>query len=284
MSQVPVTVFTAESMSQRPGPLAGSMLRGAWEGRRLAYRLFRKDLKAEFADSLLGYAWNFANPLILAAIFIVMQSGGILKTDTIAMPYPVYVVCGMLLFQTFIQSINLPLSLVSRSGQLINNVRVPAEGLIGSVVLRLGFDALFYVPIILGTLLLFNVFTWEGALWLVALYPTMILLGASLGLFLAPLNVVYTDCSKLVQNLTRPLMFICPTFYRSSDGMPWLEAILTYNPIAVVMDNVRLLAVQGEWVDASAFFTVVSAAAVLFLAGWLLLHVSLNLLAQKVSA
>ncbi|MGF1485096.1 MAG: ABC transporter permease [Opitutales bacterium] len=284
MSNVPITVFTAESTSLRPARLAGEMLRGAWEGRRLAYRLFRKDLKAEFADSLLGYTWNFANPLILAAIFILMQKDGILRTDTIAMPYPVYVVCGMLLFQTFIQSINLPLSLLVRSGNLINNVRVPAESLVGSVLLRLGFDALFYIPIILATCWLFDVLTWQGALWLGVLYPSMILLGSAFGLFLAPLNVIYSDCSKLVQNLTRPLMFICPTFYRPSDGMPWLEAILTYNPIGVVMDNIRLLTVQGEWMNLPAFVCVLGAAALLFLTGWLLLHVSVTLLAQKVSA
>jgi lipopolysaccharide transport system permease protein len=279
----PLVVYAAGSQTRHVGQVLREMAAGAWQGRFLAYRLFRRDLKAEFADSALGYLWNFVNPLVLALLFIFMKSGGILQTEAIEMPYGVYVVCGMLLFQSFIQSLNLPLTLLKRSGNLLNTAKVPPEALIGSTVIRLVFDSLFYIPIIVGVCLLMDEFTWAGMVYLIVLYPAILLLGCSIGLLLAPFNVVYNDFQKFVQNLTRPLLFICPTFYRSFDGLPWLNAVTQYNPIAIAMDNIRLMTVQQQWMNAEAFWLMAGVSLGVFLLASVLLHVSLPLLAQEVS-
>ena len=254
------------------------MANGLKNGRFLAWRLFRRDLKGEFTGSFFGYAWNFADPIILAGVFIVLRSGGLINDEAIGMSYALYVLFGMSLLQIFLNALAAPLEMISASRSMLIQIKVAPESILISTGLRQLFDAACYVPILGITSLALGSFDLIGFLIFIAAVPSMCLLGMSIGLVLAPLNEIYNDFRKLIVNLARPLIFICPTFYRPGPNMEWLGIVNDWNPIAILMNNLRLVAVQGTWYSPWSFVTVLLTSIVIACVGWLLFHVSLRLI------
>jgi ABC-type polysaccharide/polyol phosphate export permease len=85
----------------------------------VATRLFRRDLDKDFSSALFGYLWNFADPLVIAGVFIVLRSGGIIGGEELMIPFGVYVLYGMLLLKAFTNALARPLTLLKRSASLL---------------------------------------------------------------------------------------------------------------------------------------------------------------------
>lgn len=68
-----VVVYTPASQVRNPGVLLRSMWRDLKDSRELAWRLFVRDISAQYRQSLLGIFWAFAPPVITSVIFIILQ-------------------------------------------------------------------------------------------------------------------------------------------------------------------------------------------------------------------
>jgi lipopolysaccharide transport system permease protein len=257
------------------------MIRGLIRGRHIAVRLFRRGLLREFSSAKFGYLWNFADPLIIAAVFMVLHGGGVIVGEDIGMPYGVYVVYGMLLLRAFTAALAMPLTIFNRHAAILSQSVVPTEAFILADVLRLLFDLAFYIPVLLTVSLLTGAFDLGGFLLFLVLLPCMTIGGLSLSLMLTPINAIYTDIQQFVSNIQRPLIFICPTFYRPEKDSLLSDVFNVYNPIAILMNNLRQLAVDGTWHSPAAFAVVMAAALCLALLGWAFLHRAAPLLGGR---
>ncbi len=276
------TIFDSESESKNPGSIFSNIVSGIRESRYIAYRLFLKEIKTQYVDSLLGQFWNFANPIVMALVFIVLFGNGIIETENMVMSYSVYVVYGMFLFQVFTQSIIMPLGIFSRSGDLLRQVTIKPEALILAQLYHLAFNAIFFILVLASVSIAFGEYSIRGFGMFLVLFPSMILTGFGLGLILAPLNAIYSDFSQFVGNAIRPLMFICPTFFRSSNENELLVTINSVNPIAIAMDNLRNLAVNGEWISSSHFIISLMVTIFLFVVGLVFFHLSTRVLSERI--
>ncbi len=81
-------VYTAESSIRRPKAVLREMWAGLVESRYIAWRLFVKDLRAEYSKSVLGVVWDFVDPLVLALIFWCLWLIGIIRVTNLR-SYPV---------------------------------------------------------------------------------------------------------------------------------------------------------------------------------------------------
>lgn len=280
MSGKPVVIYSAEPQVRDLRGVARDMLAGVREGRHLAVRLFRRDVRGEFKDAALGYLWNFADPLVLALVFVFLRGGGFITAQHIEMPYSVYVVYGMLLLHVFIQSLSAPLALLNRHRSLISQVKVPPEALLGSQLLRLGFDSCFYIPIMIIVGVSFGAFDVAGILMFLLLYPAIILFGFSLSVLMIPVSTIYSDLRKLVSTINRPLIFLCPTFYYP-EGDTILSTINAWNPIAILMNNLRMLAVDGYWHSPGSVAVVILGSLCLLVLGWFIFHVAVPVVISR---
>jgi lipopolysaccharide transport system permease protein len=280
MSDKPVVVYTPEPQIRDLGTVLRNMLRGARDSRYLAVRLFRRDVRSEFKDAALGYLWNFADPIVLALVFIFLRRGGYITADGLDMPYPVFVVYGMLLLQAFLRALSNPLTLLNRHHALISSTKVAPEALLTSQLLRLGFDGLFFIPIMLGVGIAFGAFNVTGILLFLLLYPAIILMGFAISVVVIPVSAIYSDLRKLVETMNRPLLFLCPTFYYAGSETV-LGTINAYNPIAIMMNNLRLLAVEGQWHSPMSMAVVVISSVIVLGLGWLFFHVTVPIVAGR---
>ena len=108
MSDVPVTVYTPESPLRHPGRMLAAMFRDLLACRELAWRLFVRDVNAQYRQTFLGYIWAFLPPMVASATFIFLNSQGIVKIATPGVPYAAFAMMGTLLWQVFVDSVQNP--------------------------------------------------------------------------------------------------------------------------------------------------------------------------------
>lgn len=230
----------------------------------------RFGLKADAAKFYLGYIWWVLEPLLFVAIFylvfgIIMNSG---RAD-----FLVFLMCGKLPFIWFTKSVNGSANSIVGSASLIGKIDVPKtmfpmvliqEGLYRQVTV---FGILFFVLVANGY--------YPGWIWLwfipIALLQYLMIVGCS---FIGATIVCYVrDFSMIIQLGMVFLMFTSGVFWdaRSLASAQMTEAILTYNPIAFVLDAYRQVLMYHHAPDPElllanfALFSVVLALAVRFM-------------------
>src|SRR5436190_8244377 len=77
-ADLPVTVYTPESPLRRPARMVREMFRDLLASRELAWRLFVRDISAQYRQSILGLFWAFIPPLVAALPFVFLNSQGII--------------------------------------------------------------------------------------------------------------------------------------------------------------------------------------------------------------
>ena len=90
MTERPVTVYTPESPLRQPTRFVREMIADLLASRELAWRLFIRDLSAQYRNSLLGYFWVFVPPLMASLPFIYLNSAGVLRMGDTPIPYAAY--------------------------------------------------------------------------------------------------------------------------------------------------------------------------------------------------
>jgi len=266
---------------RNPVRLLHRIINGIIHGRRLALRLFIRDIKSEFKTTALGHIWNFMDPIVYSIIFMILSYGEIIHNDAIDIPYPVYVVFGMMFFQTFSQALLYPFGIFQRSKPLLQEVNIPIESLWMSLLLRQAFDASFRIIVMLVLAGFFGLLSVKGLLFFFISFPVTILSGVSIGLFFAPMNGIYDDFEKLAHILMRPLMFVSPTFFKSYGSVPIIDTFNKYNPLAICMDNARTGMAMGHFSDLNQFIYLTVFSLILFCIAVIFFTVTINTVAEN---
>lgn len=93
--------------------------------RYLLYEIVRKNIKLQYRNSVLGIFWTFLQPL-LNTVVLVMVFGGLFGRSNEAMVnYPIYLLCGRLIFEFYSQSTKRAMRSIRNSSSVIKKVYVP---------------------------------------------------------------------------------------------------------------------------------------------------------------
>lgn len=293
----PVTVatmpiYTSESSVRRPKTVLREMWLGMRESRYIAWRLFIKDLRSEYSKSVLGVVWDFVDPIVLALIFWVLWLIGIIRVTNLPIPYPLFIVYGFFLYQTFAEAVLQPMFIQERSRSLMAHVKLRPESMILAVIYRLLFNHGIRIVILFGfTLFLLRpvwmggvpggpTFSPVGFLTFIACSPLLLLAGMSVGLLLAPFHMIYGDVGRGTQIILNPLRYASPVMYQ----IPNLTArywLMTLNPIAAILDSLRCVATVNEFTWWPQMWTWVAIQAVVFLVAWFIYHLAVPVVGQR---
>jgi len=259
------------------------MLSDLKDSRELAWRLFIRDLSAQYRQSLFGVLWAFLPPIITSIIFIALQSRNIINFGETDIPYPVYVLIGTLLWQIFTESLNAPLKSVTLAKPLLVKVNFTHEALIVSSVYLVVFNSAIKMIIMLGVILFFKIpFTWGLLISIIPIF-SLILLGICLGLFLTPVGMLYTDIASSIPIATQLFFFVTPVVYPIPETLPF-SLIALINPVTPLLNTARDLITKGS-VENIIPFLVVSGLSVIFLfIGWVIYRLALPIIIERISA
>ena len=278
-----VTVYTPESSLKKPVQLLREMVADIGAGRELAFRMFMRNLKGMYRQTLLGIFWAFLPPLAHTALWVFLNSSRVVPFgDELGAKYPIYVLCGMVLWQSFIEAFQKPLNIVQGSQHMLSKLRFPRES-----ILVVGFyDCLFNLAIrtavLIPLLFFFAVPIHPGMLLAIPAALFLILLGFGLGSLIMPFGVLYHDVGRFIAVITPVWMIFTQIVYPPPDN--WATSPLNWaNPASPLLLFSRDLLVMGqtEHVLTASIYAV--ATIPLCLLGLIVYRLSVPILVERVS-
>lgn len=217
-----------------------------WARRELLDQLVRREIKARYKDSALGFFWSLAKPLAMLFVYYVAIGRFLGAAQTPTHPggipdFAIFIFAGLTAWQLFSDIVILGTGSIVGNAGLIKKVYVPRELFPLSVV----GSALFNFAIQLGVLLaataaLGQFPTGERWLYFVLALAVMIPLATALALLLSATNVYLRDVQYLVEIMLMIFMWASPIVYswklvQGQIGGTWLEQAYLANPMTLVV-------------------------------------------------
>lgn len=279
-SQIPVTVYTPESALRHPGQMLRAMFRDLLASRELAWRLFVRDISAHYRQSMLGYMWAFLPPIVSTFTFVLLNQTGILKTGKMALPYPVYVMIGTLLWQVFADAVNSPIKTVTAAKTMLAKINFPREAILLSGILEVLFNFVIRLVLLIGVFVYFGISPPATAPLAIAGVFALLCLGFMIGILLTPFGMLYTDVGQALAMLLSFWMLITPVVYTppTSGMLAWLTRL---NPVSPLIVTTREWLAVGPASNLSSALCVFLANLVLLFAGWVLYRLAMPILVER---
>jgi lipopolysaccharide transport system permease protein len=277
------TIYTPESSIRHPVEMLCGMFRDMFAGRELAWRLAVRDISAQYRQTALGLLWAFILPVANTFVWIFLSSSGIVAIRNTALPYPIYVFSGTMIWAIFMDAVNAPLQQTTASKQMLAKINFPREALIMSGIYQTIFNGAIKVVLLLTVLMLFKI----NPGWKLVFFPlgvlSLILAGTALGLLLTPVGILYTDIGKSLPLMMQFLMYLSPVVYPvPSDGR--VAYLINLNPITPLILTTRdwLTGFSPEYL--TGFILISAFTVALLLAVWIIFRAAIPILIERMSA
>lgn len=281
MSDLPVTVYTPESPLRNPRRLGRDMMRDLAASRELAWRLFIRDVSAQYRQSIFGYLWVFIPPLVASLPFIYLNAQGVVRIGDTPIPYAAYAIIGTTIWQVFADALNAPLSGVAAARGMLVRINLPREAILLSGLAQVCLGFLVRLVLLIGVFAWFRILPPATA----ALFPlgilSLILVGFVVGVLITPLGLLYGDVQKTLPVATTFLMFLTPVLYPvPKSGIA--ATIADINPLTPLIVATRDWLTIGTTAYAGGFVVVTALALALLLLGWVIFRVAMPHLIARI--
>jgi lipopolysaccharide transport system permease protein len=278
-----IFVYTPESQLTNPARLFRQMLRDVAACRELAWRLFVRNISSRYRHTFFGYVWAFLPPIMTAGVFVFLQKSGYFIVGQTAVPYAIFVLAGLILWQAFADAVHAPLRLVQQSHSILTKVNFPRESLILAGVGEVLFASLIRLALLILALWWFGVRVPWTAIWFPFGVLALIGMGIALGLLITPVAILYHDVGQGLPFVLYLWMFLTPVVYPAPATWPG-SLLVVLNPVSPVLDTTRDWLFSGSAHYLSGFFAVCGLTVFGLLAGWLLYRLALPILIERMSA
>ena len=205
----------------------------------LFYSLAWREFKVRYAQTFLGFAWSFLQPLATLFIFFFVFSKA-MKVGTGNIPYPVFALCGLTAWSYFSFVITTSgRSIISESG-MIKKIYFPrlviplSKALVGMVDFAISFILLIIAMLYYQQPITLNVF-------FVPLFIILIILiSVGVGIWISALSIRFRDVQHIIPFFIQIGLYATPVAY-SSLIIPeklqlWYHLL---NPLASIIEGFR---------------------------------------------
>lgn len=240
----------AERLATLPFEIVGGAYRGFFSGTRHALRqlwqhrelqglLVRRELKARYKDSSLGFLWTLIKPvtLLLVYYFAIGQVLGAAKTTPM---FAIYVFAGLTIWGLYSEILTTGTVSIMTNAGLIKKVYVPREifplAAAGSALVNFAIQ----FAVLLAAIIVFGqwVFTWQ-VLYALPAILVILLFGVALAILLSAINVYLRDIQYLVDVAIMILVWASPIIYSYANVSEHTGKLITQlyllNPVTIAV-------------------------------------------------
>jgi len=283
MNEMRTTIYTPDSLLSNPLRMAREMLRDLAASRELAWRLTVRDLSAQYRQAILGFLWAIILPLANTLIWIFLSRSGVVNVSDTALPYPIYVFTGTMLWAILMDAVNAPLQIATASKSMLAKINFPREALLVSGIYQTLVNALIKVALLILALLALGIYPdWSMLLFPIGLL-SLVLVGTVIGLALAPIGLLYTDVGKAIPLLMQFLMYLTPVvFAMPKSGIS--ATLFQLNPLTPLILTARdwLTGFTPEYLG---YFVVVNGVAIaLLFVFWVVFRLAMPILIERMGS
>ena len=276
-------IYTARSRLTQPWALLREMFSDVASSWPLTWRLFVKDIRAQYRQSFLGLFWTIIPAASTALAFAFASQAEVIQVGETDIPYPAYVFFNIILWQTFTDSLNAPIKAVASARRMLVKVNFPRESIVLASLMEKLMDFLIKLCIAFVMFAIFRV----AISWKVIFAPlaalSLVALGASAGMFLAPFNVLYRDISKAIPIVFSIWVFFTPVVYPiPEDGL--FGFIVKINPVTPLLVAIRELTTRGVLANPLQFALVSLLSIVAFMFAWIVYRLAMPIVVERLGS
>lgn len=227
------------------------------------------ELRSEGTRTYAGYLWWILEPLMSLAVYYVAFKY-IFHRDTDN--FAIFLFIGIVGYRFFAGT-------VARSAGSI----ISGKGLMQLVYVHKAVFPLSVVLVnlvkFLMTLILVIVVTWVfgfspawAYLGLLLLIAVELLFVIGVSMLCAGITPFFPDFQMILGTLLHLLIFLSGVFYDISKLSPRTQMLVRLNPIAVIIEQYRLILLHGQWPNIERLLPAVGEGILFIIIGWIVIH------------
>lgn len=249
--------------------------------RELIWRFFLRELSARYRQSFFGYVWAIMPAILTVVTFTYLNRSGTLAIGETGMPYPVYVLLGMTVWQLFATGLIRTTQCLVKARAIITQINFSRESL---VIAAFG-EAVF--NFLLRFILIIAIFIWYRVVpaWTVIFVPVILvplsLMTLGIGFILALANGVFRDIGNSLTMILTFAMFLTPVVY--PPPVSGAKIFINYlNPVSPFVIAARELTMSGQLSRPYGLVLGCGVGLLIFLIGWRVFHLAMSHIAERV--
>jgi lipopolysaccharide transport system permease protein len=284
MKNEKTTIYSAEASNRSLLHHLRGMLRELPQAHELGMRLFKRNLKAMYRQSVLGFAWALIPPLVTAALWIFLRSNGVMSMGDTGISYAVFVLTGTLLWQIFSESINAPINSINSNKAMLSKINIPREGLLLAGIYELAFNMAIKIGMIVLMLLFFQQQVSVAGLLMVPVgILAIVITGYAIGLALVPVAMLFTDIQRGIAVILPFLMYLTPIIYPTpKTGM--FGAFMKLNPLATIIPQTRNWLTAQPAVDMPLFWIYTAVFLLILLVSLIVFRLAMPMIIERIGS
>jgi lipopolysaccharide transport system permease protein len=197
-----------------------------------------RSIKVLYAQSAIGIGWAVIQPLFSMLIFTVVF-GWFAKIDSNGVPYSLFSLAALVPWTYFSNALlEAGNSLVSQS-QMLSKVYFPRLILPLSGVLAKLVDFCIAMLMLLGLMLVYQVFPTWNCLFLPVLILIMLASALGIGLWLTAMAIQYRDIKHALSFVVQLAMYASPVIYSANIIPERFRYLYAINPMVGVIEGFR---------------------------------------------
>ncbi|MES2567355.1 MAG: ABC transporter permease [Bacteroidota bacterium] len=266
---------------------AFTLLKESFSGYResfyLARQLAKRDIRAQYRQSILGIFWAFAPVLMSASVWIFLNLTGTIQVSKTPIPYPLFVVIGTTLWSVFGECLLMSISSVNANKSIITKINFQKEALVTLGAIKLLFNLLIKLALIIGLMLVYNMPVSLSVIWFIPLLLISMLALISVGIFLTPFAILYHDITRVIPIIMQILMYLTPVVYAAPKS-GFMKSIMYLNPLTHIINGLRNT-LTGYPVEHGFFLLIFALCTILFsLLAMIVYRISMPIITERMSA
>ena len=219
------------------------------EYRDLFFFLVWRDIKALYAQTILGLSWAILQPLTEIVLFTLIF-GNIAKVPTEGIPYFVFSSVAIIPWTYMSQSMTLSSQSLVREQGMLGKIYFPRLIFPITPVLSRLVDFGISFLIIIGVMLYYRIQPTLNLMFLPLFFILMIIIPTAIGLWLSSLIIRFRDIHFAMPFMIRMLMYTAPIVYSAASIPDKYRIFYALNPLVAVIEGYRacLLGTPISWI------------------------------------
>lgn len=206
--------------------------------RDLFYFLVWRDVKARYAQSVLGIGWAVVQPVFSMIVFTIIF-GNLAGISSDGVPYAIFNYAALVPWTYFSGALTGSSSSLVNNAGMLSKVYFPRLIIPMTPVLAKLIDFAIALLLLFGLMVYFQIVPTLWTLTLPFLVLLMILTAAGMGMWLTALGVQYRDVKYAMGFAVQLLMYAAPVVYPVSLIPEQYRLLYGLNPMAGVIEGFR---------------------------------------------
>jgi lipopolysaccharide transport system permease protein len=246
----------------------------------LSWQLFRGTIGAKYRRSFLGYVWMVFPAIAITGGISLASQSGVIRPGQTSLPYPLFVFVGVLIWQVFVDAVDVSHKAVDGARSYLTKVNCARE----AIVLAQLYETLIIAAVRLALLVLLVVFfgggEWRAFAVLALCFAGTVVFGLGTGALLMPFTILFADLQHGVRVVLTYGIFLTPAFY-APEGSGVFARLIQCSPLAPLMDSARDAAAGMAISQPGFFVAILGTSIVVLVMGFLMVRVSAPILVER---